>query len=628
MKLFDEEGFFWVPEQYARVRVPKEAKQPRVLPPIPPTGWKPPTNFPDLSTARAISIDTETCDPDLLTHGPGAYRDGFLVGVSVATDDFAAYFPLAHTIGENVERTPVLAWLREQLSRPRQPKVGANIMYDLEYLAAADVPVVGPLYDVLFADPLLYEYETSYSLDAVAARRLNEHKETSLLYAWCADAYGGKPDSTQRANIWRAPSSLVGPYAEQDARLPLRILRAQWPLLRAMEQTSIFEMECRLIPLLLQMRRRGVLLNLARCQEVDDELSQKIDTAQKEVGLNVHAAAEIQRLCEAENIAYPRTAKGNASFTKAWLKEQTHPKLARVVELRNLYKMRDTFIRGSLLSKHVGGRVHCQLHPLRSDEYGTVSGRFSSSTPNLQQIPARHEYWGPRIRSCFVPDAEHVWMKDDLSQIEFRLGVHYGVGSGIERVRAAYNEDPRTNFYKLATALTSLPYAESKALSLGTLYGMGLPKFASMIGKSVGEAEQIFATYNERLPFMRATYAHFARLATERATTSAAGGWVRTIGGRLCHLLPGFEHKALNRLLQGSCADWVKRAMLDSFEAGVFDVLLLYLTVHDELDSGVPATPEGAEAAAELQRRLTSAYDLRVPVLATRSQGASWGELA
>jgi len=629
-QLFDDEGLFWVPEQYKRERTPadKKAKAPRVMHPIPETGWKPRHVFPDLSAARAISFDTETYDPDLLTHGPGAYRDGYIVGVSVAADDFCAYYPVRHTMGENLDPAPVFAWLQEQLGRPKQAKIGANILYDLEFLAAAGIEVAGKCYDVQFADPLIYEYENSYSLDAIAERRLGLHKETSLLYQWCADAYGGQPDAKQRGNIWRAPSELVGPYAEADARLPLLILREQWKILRSMQQLEIFDLESRLIPMLLHMRQQGVPISIPRCKEIEDELSGKIEVMQKELGFNVHAASDIARMCENEGIVYPRTAKGAPSFTKAWLTEASHPKLRAVTELRKLYKMRDTFIRGALLSMHRNGRIHAQFNPLRSDSYGTVSGRFSSSNPNLQQVPARDEIWGPTIRSAFVPDDGLAWYKLDLSQIEFRLGVHYGVGEGIESVRDQYRGDPKTSFYKLAAALTGLPYQEAKSLSLGTLYGMGLPKFASMIGKSLDEAKEIFAQYNERLPFMRATYDHYCQLIERRGDMSESGeGWVRTIGGRLCHLNAGFEHKGLNRMLQGSCADWMKRAMLEAWDAGLFDVLKIYLTVHDELDQGVPRTSEGAEAASELYRVLVNAYHLVIPARASASLGSSWGHL-
>lgn len=618
---FDEPGIFWEPFQYVKKKAASQSeKQPRVMPPIPETGWKPRAHFPDLSRATAISLDTETCDPDLKEKGPGVRRGAYMVGVSLATDDgFKAYYPFAHSMGENLDRDAVLSYLKRELTRPKQPKVGANLMYDLDFLWEAGVEVCGPFYDVLYADPLIYEYENSYSLDAVAQRRLNLRKETSLLYQWCADAYGGKPDESQRRNIWRSPPSLVGPYAEQDALLPLQIIKKQVPMLREMGSAGIFEMECKLIPLLLQLRRRGVPIDLARCREIDDELSAKIAVMQDTLGINVYAPDEIKRLCDSENIAYPRTELGNPSFTKKWLTESKHPKLVMISELRKLYKMRDTFIRGSLLGSHIDGRIHCEFHPLRSDDYGTVSGRFSSSNPNLQQIPKRDEYWGPLIRSCFVPDYGYAWGSKDLSQIEFRLGVHFGKGD-VEPIRKLYREDPKTDFYKVCQNYSGLPRQESKSIALGTLYGMRYKKFALMTGKAVEDAKREFEQFNEHVPFMIDTYNHYAREADEF-------GFVSTIGGRICHIDEGYSHKALNRKLQGSCADWMKKAMLMGYEAGIFNVLPLYLTVHDETDAGIPPTKEGAEATREFHGMMCSAYQLNIPVLAGLDLGKSWGGL-
>jgi DNA polymerase I-like protein with 3'-5' exonuclease and polymerase domains len=211
-------------------------------------------------------------------------------------------------------------------------------------------------------------------------------------------------------------------------------------------------------------------------------------------------------------------------------------------------------------------------------------------------------------------------MKNDLSQIEFRLGAHYGVGPGAEDVREKYRRDPRTDFYSMAQEFTGLNRQDTKSVSLGTLYGMREKKFAAMTGRSLEEAYEVFGQFNERLPFMRATYDAVGKEALEN-------GFVRTIGGRICNLDANFTHKALNRKLQGSCADWIKLSMLRAYRAGIFDTLKLYLTVHDELDSGVPRTPEGIEAARELHHLMTHAYQLQVPVLAGIDLGRNWGEL-
>lgn len=623
MRIDEEPGLFWEPFKYESTkRVAREAPAPRTPPPIPITGWKPPKHFPDLSQAKVIGIDTETCDPDLKEKGPGVRRGAYICGVSIAVDGFTAYYPIKHSIEQenNLEPEPVFRYLREQLGRANQPKVGANLLYDLDFLAHENVHVKGDCYDVQYADPLIDEYCASYSLEAIAGRRLGAAKETSVLYQWCADAYGGKVGPEQRANIWRAPPSLVGPYAEADALLPVQIIRKQFELMRDSGVIPIFKMECGLIPLLLQLRRKGVQIDLKRTQEIDDELTALIDARQKDLGIDVYSGAQIAVYCDARSIEYPRTEAGAPSFVKDWLNAHPDPAMQQIAALRKFYKLRDTFIRGHLMGTQINGYVHCSLHPLRNDEYGTVGGRFSSSNPNLQQIPARDKYWGPRIRSAFIPSEGRVWCKNDLSQIEFRLGAHYGIGDNAEEVRQQYRDDPKTDFYGIAVAMTELERQDAKSLSLGTLYGMKYKKFGRMTGKSNSEARNTFAQFNEKLPFMHETF----DAAQEEAEQF---GFVRTIGGRVCHLHHGQEYKALNRKLQGSCADWIKLSMLEAYKRGLFDVLELYATVHDELDSGVPPTKEGCEAARELNELMCNAYPLSVPVLAGSDLGRSWGEL-
>jgi DNA polymerase I-like protein with 3'-5' exonuclease and polymerase domains len=623
---FDEPGLFYIPEIYRREKPTKTDKAPRVLPPIPETGWTAKEEFPDLSRAKIIGIDTETYDPDLKEKGPGPRRDGYIVGVSVSADgNWSRYFPVAHSMGQNLNKEKVFAWLKEQLRGP-QLKVGANLMYDLDFLHYEGVHVGGRFYDVCWADVLIDEHQWSYSLESISRRRLaGEGKETSLLYQWCADAYGGKPDDSQRANIWRTPAELVGPYAEADASLPPSIMRAQIPLLTAMDQIEIARLEFGLIPLLLRMRWNGVRIDLPKCQQLDDDLTVEIDRLQKEIGVNVYAGDELAALCQREGIDYVKTDAGNPSFVKAWLETHPHPTMQKVAGLRKVRKLRDVFVRGHLLGSHINGRVHCILHPLRSDEYGTVSGRFSATDPNLQQISARDKVWSPRVRGAFLPEEGEVWGKNDMSQIEFRLGVHFGKGN-VAPVREEYINNHKVSFYKIAAALTGLEYTPAKSLSLGTLYGMGLDKFAEMTGLPIDEARRIFNTFNRRLPFMRDTNQWWAKYAEENASETS-DGWVRTIGGRLCHLPKGQEHKALNRLLQGSCADWIKQAMLDAYEDGVFDVLTLLLTVHDELDDSIPRTREGFEAIKELHHIMVNTFSLNVPVLVGMDLGPNWGTL-
>jgi DNA polymerase-1 len=232
----------------------------RVMPPIPDTGWRAPRDLPNLSHASAIAIDTETWDPELLENGPGwARHRGHIVGVSLSVPEgYSWYLPIRHSVmpEDNLDPGQVLKYLQDMLGNPVQPKVGANLLYDVGWLREEGVHVHGELMDVQFAEALLDERATT-NLDDLGARYVGEHKESNTLYQWCSDFYGGGIDGKQRANIHRAPPCLVGPYAQQDARLPMQVLMKQWPRMEAEGLLDLFRMECGLIPLLIEMRLRG-----------------------------------------------------------------------------------------------------------------------------------------------------------------------------------------------------------------------------------------------------------------------------------------------------------------------------------------------------------------------------------
>ena len=316
----DSIGMFWedVPSGG------RGSKVVRVMPPIPDTGWLPPTYLPDLSRARVISIDCETYDPELLDHGPGWARGkGHIVGVSVGADGGGRwYFPIRHEVEPEHNWPPetVLAWLRDTLANPAQPKVGANLMYDVGWLRHEGVTVAGELVDVQYAEALLDE-RAEVALETLAQKYLGEGKESSLLYRWCADFYGGKPNGAQRANIYRSPPRLVGPYAESDADLPLRVAVAMYPHLVREGMVDLFRMECDLIPMLIDMRFAGVTVNIPRAEELRKTLAEreKLEAAKLRdlVGfdVDVNSAETLARVFDKVGLGYSKTAKGKPSFT-------------------------------------------------------------------------------------------------------------------------------------------------------------------------------------------------------------------------------------------------------------------------------------------------------------------------
>lgn len=668
----DAIGLFWQDEKRPVIQRVRE------MPPVPNTGWVRPHEYPNLAAAKQLSIDVETWDPQLADFkdgfgetvtgkGPGWGRGfGHIVGLSVGTEDGRGwYFPMRHEVEPewNLDPSHVLHWAKEQLGRTHQPKIGANLLYDFGWLAHEGVHIAGELVDVQFAEALLEERGT-VNLEYLGRKYLNEGKDSSYLYQWAAAYYGGEPTGKQRANIYRCPPRLVGPYAESDATLPHRVIAAQWPLLERQGLVELFRMECGLIPLLVRMRMQGVSVDVHKAERLrfelltlEKELQARLDW-QAGNQVNVNAAATIAQAFDRHNIPYGKTKTGQPSFTKNYLESLADvPMVSTILELRKVSKLRGTFMENAILDSQVNGKIYCQFHPMRADDGGTRSGRFSSSDPNLQQVPSRDEELAPKVRGVFIPHAGHLqWRKYDYSQIEYRELANWAVGPGSNELRAKFINDPKTDYHIFTQELVNLitgiswPRKPIKNINFGIIFGMGLGKLARSLGLSAEKAEELLNGYHEACPFAKAT---MEACANEIHQT----GFITTTMGRRSRFdlweprywpedeergmpLPyvaacetwgaqglkrSMTHKGLNRRLQGSAADRMKAAMLRCYREGVFEVTgYPTLTVHDELDF---SDPGGVDSAFDyMQHVMESALPSRVPIVAECDKGPNWGE--
>lgn len=664
---FDSIGMFWQDLPTSR----KRSEQERPRPEVPETGWRPPVSFPNLTDAVVLSLDTETWDPDLETSGPGWARGrGHIVGFSVGAMDAVGnvgkwYFPIRHTDTpeDNMDPEHALAWLAETMSNPTRPVIGANITYDVGWCAAEGVEIAGPIYDIQFAEALLNE-AAKVALDVQAHKYLGVGKESSLLYQWCSDFYGGPVSDRQRKNIWRAPPSLVGPYAESDASLPLQIMTLQWPLLAKEGLLDLFMMECELIPLMVAMRFAGVSVDVPRAEELYERMGEQVADLEvrlkEQVGfsVNVNSGDDLAKAFRAHGIPFNMTPpsagnpEGKPSFTAGFLEGVTHPLAQLVVDIRQREKLRGTFIKSYIIDNHVNGKVHGTFNQLRGEGGGTRSGRYSSSDPNLQNIPIRTEL-GKEIRRLFIKDLDHVgFRKYDYSQIEYRFLAHFAVGEGSDGVRAQYTSDPDTDYHVVIHDLIldvtgiDLIRGHTKNMNFGMIYGMGEPELIRQLGVPTNKGKELFAAYHKGAPFAKATM---------KATMTEAEtyGVITTILGRKSRFdmwepqefydkrpaLPyaaalskygrikrAYTHKALNRRLQGSAADQMKMAMWRCWKDGIFaETGVPRLTVHDELDFSDPGGKD--KAFDEMKHVMENVIQLRVPVRADYEIGPNWGDV-
>lgn len=685
MKIINDgiSGLFYKDSPKIRAELKKDPATWGPHPPITNTGWRTP-DFPNLSAARVLGVDTETYDPELKTAGPGWARgSGHIVGVSIAVQDGTSwYFPMRHglpvdggpcLLGSehtrmNMNPDTVLRWLNEQLGT-NIPKVGANLIYDVGWLRHEGVGIKGPFYDIQYAEALLNSETPDVSLESLAQKYLGQGKVTEELYEWLAAWNGKKADSEQRKYMYITPPTLAGPYAESDASLPIKILNKQWPLLEKRGVLDLFKMECDLTEVLVAMRQKGAPVNLDKAEKLHHTLGLRIDEMTKQlndmVGFEVNTKSP-SSMTKAFNVlgldlSYKLekfSKEKKLSFDKSRLKQVNHPFTDLVLAIRGSQKTRDVFIGSYILEKNVNGRIHCLFHPLKSDEGGTRSGRLASSLPNLQNIPVRTEE-GKLIREIFDGTIAGLrWRSFDYSSIEYRLLAHFATGPKADEIREIYRNDPRADYHQIVNEMIKrvtgldIGRGNSKTINFGIIYGQQLPALSAALKLEKAAAAELLATYHRAAPYASATMDACAAEANNY-------GMVRTILNRASdfnswakkgydeeRLVLSYEdavtkwgslniersslHKALNRKLQGSAADVMKKAMVDAYKAGLFEESacgMPVLTVHDELDfedKNDLDNPAWAELVSLLENGMAGL--LKVPLIVDGNYGNTWAD--
>ena len=609
-----------------------------------PSDWVAPDSFPNLSNAKEIAIDLETCDPNMESMGPGWPRgDGFVVGYAIAVDGWSGYFPIAHAGGGNLDKRLVHRWLTDVLKTPAD-KIMHNAAYDLGWLRASGFTVNGRIIDTMLAAPILDENRFSFSLNSLGFDYLKEIKSEQGLKQAAAD-FGVHP----KKELWKLPAMYVGNYAEQDATLTLKLWQYFKVKLRQENVESIFELETRLFPVLQGITERGIRFDRERCEQTIDQLvkreKQLLQELKSATGkpVDIWAAASIANAFDTLGVPYPRTEAGAPSFTKTFLEECPHAIGKTIIEARETNKTHSTFLRPYLEFSAKDGRIHPHINQMRSDDGGTVTGRLSMANPNLQQVPARHEIIGPMVRGLFLPEEGELWASNDFSSQEPRLLVHYASLlqlPGADEMVEAYRTNPDTDFHQMVADMAKIKRKQAKTIGLGLMYGMGKGKLANQLDLSVEEASSLIDQFHKNVPFLKGTVNAVMRQIEKPATNGA----IRTLLGRKCRFplwepttwgvnkaLPYEQalveygsqikragtYKGLNRLIQGSAADQTKAAMIALHESGE----TLLLQVHDEVVLSVKDKAQ-AQRAAEL---MVHATELVIPTRVDVEVGENWG---
>lgn len=625
--------------------------------------WRPPnlSELPSWKGCKRVGLDVETYDPHLKTTGPSVRTGGYIAGFSFALEDGPKfYIPIQHLGGDNLDRHMALKYLRHQARYYRGIVVGANLQYDLDFLAEVSINFPKASFrDVQIADPLLDELQNSYSLEAIAQRWGFPGKDTATLDAACK-AYGLK---NPRGELYKLPGRYVGEYGGEDAALPLKVLRKQERKIDELDLWPIYELECQLLPVLLRMKRRGVRIDQDALERVAvwsrKEERAQLDAVQRATGVRMglgdtEKKAVVLRVLEQIGVQPKYTDKGNPSITKELFDAVDHPVMAHLARARKVNKLRTTFVK-SVRAHMVNGRIHTTFNQLRQtnkkdDLVGGRFGRLSSCDPNLQQQPARDDF-SAMWRSIYIADNPgQEWLCADYSQQEPRILTHYAELMrlpGAEVMAERFRTDPTTDNHDMMTRIVhpetmdwDTKSGEFKAkrtpcknIFLGLCYGMGGAKLARVLGLPTkwilnrqgkrievagDEAQHMLDLFDTKVPYVRMLSSKCEEAARER-------GYIQTILGRRCNfpLLPDGSYdwcyKALNRLIQGSAGDQTKKALVELDAAGH----PIQLQVHDEVDLGI----ESHAQAREIGQIMCECVTLNVPSKVDLEVGPSWGQI-
>jgi len=634
------------------------------------------SDLPQWEGVPRIGLDTEGCDPQLTTLGPGVRRDGYTCGISFAIEDGPAhYLPTRHLHGGNLDPKHVEQYMKDQAKTYTGAICGANLQYDLDYLAERDIVFRHATFlDIQVAEPLIDENQFSYSLQVLAEKYGLVGKDEGLLNE-AAAAFGFHGKDVKK-NMWQLPAKFVGPYATEDAVLPLKILRKQERIIEDQELWNIYRLECKVLPVLVKMRRRGIRVDFDQLDKVDQLTRVKekefLDIIYAETGVRIRineitkpklviAALDVAQVPYGRTEPTKKFPEGQPSVKKEFLEpNQDLPLVNAILEARSYNKVRNTFV-NSIRKHQVKGRIHSTFNQLRTqadnsdDVKGAGPGRLSNSDPNLQQQPSRHPVLGKMWRSIYLPDEGGRWCSLDYSQQEPRLFIHYAHISGCAGTQAAVDGfhaglDWHDMTTKMAFGVDKWDRCQivdgkevwvhdkykkewkqlrgrAKAVFLGLTYGMGQAKMCKSCGFSTEiinirgaerevagpEGRAFLAEFNRKVPFLGEIKDMVERVAWNRK-------FIRTILDRHIHYPPGcgMERKALNNLIQGSAADQTKLAMVLLDEEN----FRIQLQIHDE----IATTVYNEKTATDMAEIMRTCVPLVVPSKVDIEIGANWGD--
>ena len=581
-----------------------------------------------LQAAPCWAFDTETTGLNT--------QQAELVGLSFALQvGEAVYIPLAHDYPgapDQLDRDWVLAQLKPLLEDPQYGKIGQNLKFDAHILLRYGIHLQGILGDTLLASYVLNSTATRHDMDSLAQHYLGYSTQSF-------ESIAGK--GSKQLTFNQIELEVATHYAAEDADITLRLHQHLQAELQAYpDLLSLYQqIELPLVPLLTQMEEAGVKIDAEQLKAQSHQFGLRLQELEQEAHavagrpFNLNSPKQLAViLFEEQKIpVLKKTPKGAPSTAEAILEELAldYPLPRLLMEHRGLAKLKNTYTDKlpSLIEPRTG-RLHTSYH-----QAVTATGRLSSSEPNLQNIPIRHQE-GRRIRQAFIAEEGYRLVAADYSQIELRIMAHLSGDAGLLQAFAAGQDIHRATaaevFGMEPDAVTQDQRRSAKAINFGLIYGMSAFGLAKQLHIERQQAQVYIERYFERYPGVK-------RYMEQTRAQAAEQGYVETLLGRRLYLpdiqarqaqvRQAAERTAINAPMQGTAADIIKKAMLDVsawLATSQLDARMI-MQVHDELvfevqEEQVEALIEGVRNAME------NAITLDVPLLVEAASGMNWDE--
>jgi DNA polymerase-1 len=594
--------------------------------------------------AHDISYDTETSGVDWRFNNPVGYVLGAPGKDGVLRQEDVVYVPVRHGGGGNLLddvkplQTPTdpitpsrfeTALGKAFAARPTTKGriIGHNIKFDCHMSANAGIYLGRRMACTQLQEALLDEYTKSFSLDSCAQTHGVTAKLGQDLYNVLSANFGGPAERSSMQYFWRIAGNdpTAYDYATGDGVSTWELYQSQVQKLQEEDLQLVTDLENDLIWTVFRMERRGIRVDRDRI----DQLRQATEARIRElltkfpVGFNVRSPKMMKEAMEAAgHTDWPTTERGNPSFTEKWLSK--HDTGRAIIDIRRASNLLNSFV-GPLEERHLfKGRVHATLNQLKSDQMGTISGRFSCNSPNLQQVPKRVKEVAKPFRRLFVADEGYIFWERDYSQCEPRLFAHY---SQDPNLLDGYNSEPFVDAHSVTAKLLGVERdPTAKRMNMGILTGMQVRALAGHMGCSEAEARIMWNNWYAAYPGIR-------QFQDKAKTRLQNRGYVHTLLGRRGRLEHRrFAYRGVSKIIQGSNADIVKYKLLeaDRLCEDNGDIVQVHMTVHDSYNGQYQDTPEARKLFEHMVHRMEQVqeepFNLSVPFVMEGEEGGDWCE--